>query len=406
MATNNWQLTVCGISHRTSSLAEREPLQIGHDEIAAAQSTFRGLPGVMESIIVATCNRVEFYSVAERQASPFKTATSFYQAIRGIDISNLEEKFYTRRSKHAADHLFRVTAGLDSMVLGENQILRQVKDAYSSACAVKATGKVIHRLFHQAFRIGKQVRTDTEMGQGACSVSSASMEMLRHKIGDLKAPIVLFVGINQMIHLAANGLNRPDGAKFLFANRTVEKAVEFAGRYGATGHSLQELPHLLGRADLVVTCTGSTRPVITREMIDIVMAARTDRRLTIMDMAIPRDVEIAKDHHADIDLFDLEDVQAFVRNQQKKREKAIPQSEEIVQYRLDEFMYWFDHVRHEPAYNGMGSSFEAARQQELGDVLAKLSPELRREVDDASRRLMTRLLRIKTTTTQSPGKSE
>ncbi len=406
MAASTWHLVVCGISHKTSSLKEHEPLQLGHNEMAKANDTFRNLPGVMESTVMATCNRVEFYFVAEKRYQPFQIVASFYDILKRIDISPLEGNFYTRRDKHAADHLFRVTAGLDSMVLGENQILGQVKDAYSSACAVKAVGKVIHRLFHQAFRVGKEVRTDTEMGKGACSISSASVELLRTRIDELDKPTILFVGINQMIALAAGGLNRLDSGSFLFANRTVEKAVAFATKYGATGHSLEELPSLLGRADVVVTCTGSNLPIITRDMLDGIVVACPEKKLTIMDMAVPRDVEIEKDYSANVTLFDLEDLKSFVKDRQKKRELAIPQSEEIVERKLDEFMYWFDHVRHEPAYNGLDGSFEAIRQEEIEPLMQKLAPEVQKEIDRATRRLVDRLLQVKIRTTTPSEKLE
>ncbi len=381
-------------------------MQLGHHETAEANDALRSLPGVMESAIVATCNRVEFYFVAEKQCEPFPTVATLYTTLKGIDVSRLEKSFYTRRDKHAADHLFRVTAGLDSMVLGENQILGQVKDAYSSACAVKAAGKVIHRLFHQAFRVGKQVRTDTEMGKGACSVSSASVELLKTRIDEMNKPTILFVGVNQMIALAADGLKRLGCGAFLFANRTVQKAIAFAIKYGATGHSLEELPSLLGRADVVLTCTGSSLPIITCDMLDSVVASRPEKKLVIMDMAVPRDVELEKNHSADITLFDLEDLRSFVREQQARRELAIPQSEEIVERKLDEFMYWFDHVRHEPAYNGLDGSFEAIRLQEIEPLMKKLTPEVRKEIDHATRRLVDRLLQIKIRSAAPSGKPE
>ena len=406
MALNNWHLVVCGISHKTSTLEQREPLQIGRDELSKANAAFRSLPNVLESTIVATCNRLEFYFVTNQQQEPFQIAAAFYDSVKRLDISDLETCFYVRRDKHAADHVFRVTSGLDSMVLGENEILGQVKDAYSSACAVKAAGKVLHRLFHQAFRIGKQVRSDTEMGKGACSVSGAAVELLKDRLGDLGKPTVLFVGINQMIALAASNLSRQADCTFLFANRTVTKAVEFAARYHASGHSLEELPSLLTAADIVITCTGSPLPIITHEVIDRLVSVHPAKKLTVMDMAVPRDVEFEKDNHPNIKLFDLEDVRGFVYEQQVKREQAIPESEAIVERRLDEFMYWFDHVRHEPVYYEFSDSWEAIRQQEIEAVLQKLEPDLRKKVDRATRRLLERLAAAKVSAAKQFDPSE
>ncbi|MEW5992973.1 MAG: glutamyl-tRNA reductase [Candidatus Zixiibacteriota bacterium] len=401
MATANWYLVVSGISHKTSTLKQREPLQISREELPEANAVFRALPGILESTIVATCNRIEFYCVVKGDYEPFQVVRTFYQDFKGVDIAGLRSQFYMRRDKHVAHHLFGVAAGLDSMVLGENQILGQVKQAYSSACAVKAAGKVIHRLFHQAFRVGKQVRTDTEMGKGACSVSSAAVELLKEKLDGVEAPLVLFVGLNQMIALAASQLNKWDGARFMFANRTPEKAVSFAAKYGATGHSLADLPQLLAGADVVISCTSANTPVITHVMLDELTNAHPDKRLTIMDMAIPRDVEYNNGAHPSIMLYDLEDVRSFTRQQQAKRELAVPEAQAIIERKLDEFLYWFDHVRHEPLYNELEDSFEEVRRVEMDALLEKLEPELRKKVNSATRRLVDRLLSMKLQALQS-----
>jgi glutamyl-tRNA reductase len=404
MTSVNWFLTVCGISHKTSSIEQREPLQLGHDQIAKANAIFSNLPGVMESVIVSTCNRVEFYFVSNGSESPFETVKLFYKEYKDIDISNLADNFYTKKGSHTASHLFKVSAGMDSMVFGESQILGQVKDAYSSACSVRAVGKIIHRLFHQAFRVGKQVRTDTEMGKGACSVSSAAVALLRDNIGESDTPSILFIGINQMIALAASGLRKIENARFIFANRKVEKAIEFAARYNAEGHPLGKLANLIPEADIIVSCTGSELPIITEKLMDDIIVTRAGRfgadnkKLIIMDMAVPRDVEIDKSYNPAITVFDLEDIHEYVNSQQSRKEAEIPKAQEIVDRRLGEFNYWFDHVRHEPIYNGLDGAFEAIRSQEMSGILKKLTPELRDDVDKITKRMVNRLLQIKVRT--------
>jgi glutamyl-tRNA reductase len=395
MASITWRLVVCGINHKSSALLQREELQIAQDQLAKANALFGGLTGVIESVIVSTCNRIEFYFVSERQYDPFDIIRDFYKAFRNRDIDNLRDNFYIRKNRHAADHLFRVAAGIDSMVLGENEILGQLKNAYSSACLVKAAGKVIHRLFHQAFRVGKQVRSDTEMGKGACSVSSAAVEMLKERIENLRRPSILFIGINRMIAQAASNLNKLDRGKFMFANRTAEKAVTFAAAYDAEGFPLESLPSLMLKADVIISCTGAKEPVITREMIDDVIAADKGKKLTIIDMAIPRDIELEENYHPNFSVFNLDDIKEFVKEQQSAREMAIPQAEEIIERRLDEFNYWYEHVRHEPMYNGLGDLFEDIRQQEISAIISGLSPENRLEVDRITRNLVKRLLKLK-----------
>lgn len=404
MTSAKWCLTVCGINHRLSSTKQREPLQIGRDRMAEANSAFGNLPGVMESVIVSTCNRVEFYFVSCSDHSPFEIVKFFYKEFKEFDISHLDYKFYVKKGSHTASHLFKVSAGMDSMVFGEDQILGQIKEAYSSACSVRVVGKVIHRLFHQAFRVGKQVRTDTEMGGGACSVSSAAVSLLRERLGVKEKPFILFIGVNQMTALAASSLRRIDDPEFAFVNRTEEKAVALAAKYNAEGYPLSRLPKLLPAADIVVSCTGSESPIITMNMMDDIIARNADRFvgngnvMTIVDLAIPRDVEFDGSRYSAVDVLNMDDINEYVRNQEIKKQREIPKAKEIIDRRLGEFIYWFDHVRHEPIYNGLDDSFELIRKQEISLILKKLPSGLREEVDKTTKRMVDRLLRIKVRT--------
>ena len=394
MAALSNRLIMCGISHKTSTLEERAPFGFGHDDLAKANAVFSDFPEVIESCIVSTCNRVEFYFMTDINADPLELLSSFYKKNKNIDLSPYINNFQIKRDKHAVSHLLKVAGGLDSMILGENQILGQIREAYSSSCAVKAAGKVIHRLFHQAFRVGKQIRTDTEMGKGACSVSSASIDLIMSKNNGLKDPTVLFIGVNQMINLAASNLGRDIHGEFLFANRTKEKAVQFAEKFGAKGFGLDELPQLLVKADLLISCTGSDNPIISALMIKNLVKEIPNKKLIMMDMAIPRDIEYQKDSFANLQYFDLEDVRYYVAEQQVKREAAIPEAEEIIERRLDEFMYWFDHVRHERLSASVEESFEQLREKELSGIINKLSPELQNELNESTRSLVKKLVRV------------
>jgi glutamyl-tRNA reductase len=396
MTAGNWHLIVCGISHKSSTLEQRAPLQIGHDEMARANALFSELAGVKESAVVSTCNRVEFYFVSDKGRAPLEIVIEFYQKFKDLDLGPTQDCFYTKRNRHVADHLCRVVAGIDSMVLGENQILGQTKDAYSSACAVRSAGKVLHRLFHQAFRVGKQVRTDTEMGRGACSVSSAAVDMLKTKVRELQSASIMFVGANQMIKLAASNLSKFEHDRFVFVNRTPEKAEAMALRHKAEWFGLDALPQLLTEVDIIISCTGATEPVITRKMIDEAIEQTPDRRLVIIDLAIPRDVEFESGEHKRVDIADLEIIREFVKTQQDRRQRAIPEAEEMIDRQLGEFVYWIEHVKYESLYNGLDDSFESVRMQEMLPLLSKLPEDLRREVDETTRQMVDRLLQMKT----------
>ena len=292
----NWQLTLCGINHKTSTLEEREPLQIGHEETARANAILCNIDGVLEATVLSTCNRVELFIVSERDHDPCEVAREFYRELKGIEIKPLKEKFYIYKDREVADHVFRVAAGIDSMVIGENQILSQLKEAYSSACKVKTAGKVLHGLFHQAFRVGKQVRADTELGKGACSVSSATVDLLKTRMNGLVDPTIIFVGVNQMIYLAASRLHRRGHSNFIFTNRTSNKALDFAARFRGAGFGLDELPALLTEADVLISCTGAEEAIINDSTLAERQAANPGKKLIIADMAIPRDVELKNEY--------------------------------------------------------------------------------------------------------------
>ena len=325
----------------------------------------------------------------------FRSWAQFYSQDRKEDIEPLRDLFYVRTEREAARHLFEVASAVDSAVLGETQILAQIKEAYSSACAVKTVGKVSHYVFHQAFRVGKQVRTHTELGRGACSVSSAAIDLLRAHLPQMDRPEVLFIGVNQMINLAASRLARLNVGRFVFANRTIDKAGALAKRYGHSGHGLNELPALLKGADIVISCTGSPDPVITSNMLSNAMVRRTDRPLLLIDLAIPRDIECGSVNHPAVHCADLEEIQRFAAEHQKQREAEIPQAELIIDQRLAEYDYWYSHVQHEQD-GVLEESFEHIRRQELQDVLGKLPIELQNELNDASRHLVQKLLQVHT----------
>ncbi|HOP07627.1 MAG TPA: glutamyl-tRNA reductase [candidate division Zixibacteria bacterium] len=390
-----WRLVLCGINHKTSTVEQREPLQIGPEDAAEALEKFGLIDGVVEAVIISTCNRVEFCFVGPRKRDPFDLLCQFYQEYRGIDIARLEECFYQRKGKHVARHLFRVCAGIDSMVLGENQIFGQVKEAYSSSCRVKMTGKILHRVFHQAFRVGKQVRTDTEMGRGACSVSSAAIELLRSGLDLSTRPTVLFIGVNRMISLAASSWRKLHHKKLVFANRTPEKAIDLAAKFKGSGHGLDELPALLREADIVFTSTGSEQPIVTRKMLNDLFTDMPDKQLTVMDIAIPRDVEVSGEFHPGLKLLDMEDVQAFVDQRQSERAAAIPNAEAIIAERLQEFAYWYDHIKHEFTYDSLSEKFEAIKDQELAPIFNLLPSQYHRAVREAAERMAHKMAQVK-----------
>ncbi|MFH2054331.1 MAG: hypothetical protein ABIJ61_00105, partial [bacterium] len=206
---------------------------------------------------------------------------------------------------------------------------------------------------------------------------------------------LLFVGANQMIKLAAKNLADLDHGGMVFANRTPERAQQLADLFGGRSADLRDLAKLLPQAEILISCTSSDKAVIARETFDHYLRENPGRPLLIIDMAIPRDVEIDDSYSELLEVHDLDSIGRFVKEQQQERQAAIPQAEEIIERKLDEFVYWFDHVIHEPIYNGLQDSFEVVRKQELDDLLQQLPEEYRQAVEASSRRLVNRLLKLK-----------
>jgi glutamyl-tRNA reductase len=399
-----WQMVVVGVNHETATVAERRPLQISPGRMAEFQLRLSQSSDVMESAILATCNRVEFYLVTAQSVDPFLIINRLYCELGcGFDVT-ARPHFYILTERDAISHLFRVAAGIDSMVLGENQILGQVKDAFSSACQLRTVGRVLQRAFHQAFRIGKQIRTETEMGRGICSVSSAAVDLLRSRLADFERPDILFVGAGRMISLAASRVSGLPVGQLHFANRTQERAEALATAYGFRGHSLSDLPDLLVTADIAISCTGSEELVITSAMLDRVSRRRAGRPLLLLDLAMPPDIEYEPERYRSIQICNLDDIKEFVSRNQERRAAELPKAELLIEQRLAEYMYWYTHVHREADREQLSQALERVRRQELERVLAKLPFELRTELTDASRNLVEKVLQVQARLSETGSK--
>jgi len=389
---SNWFLAVCGVNHKTGTIDERAPLALGHDDIPEAHVHFANFENVYESVAISTCNRIEFYLVLEKGVDPFNVVKHFYINYRRLDIEHLRNKFYTRKGLLAVEHLFNVAGGLDSMVLGESQIFGQIKESYSSACMLKTAGKIIHRLFHQAFRTGKIVRTETNLTGGANSVSGAAVSLLKSHLNGRKDVPLLFIGANEMIKIAAGTLQKSGYNNFSFANRTESRAQEYSGKYGGQAHALSNLKNLLPEMEVVVSCTGATEPIITRSTLAETTSKLNGRSLLIMDMAIPPDVEKPENKPDNLELFDLEDIDVYLKQNQKDRQDAVPQAQKIINRKLSEFGYWYEHAKHEPLTERIEHTLERIRLEEIATISNDLDNETAEKIDQFSRRLIERLL--------------
>ena len=379
-------LALIGVSHRNASLARREALALAPDAVPQHLARLRSIDGVREVALLATCNRTEVYLVADDEAAIQRASELWRQ---GFSPAGVDEH-YTLSGPAAAEHLLRVACGLDSAILGDGQILGQVRQAYATARASQSTGAWLNRLFETALRAGKRARYETVLGRGATTTASAAVDMVARMTGSLDQRQVLIVGAGETAKLAARHLARLRPARLIIANRTIESAEEIASRLGATAIGLTELSAALAGADVVVSATSRPGAVISADLLRHVMAARPGRPLLAVDLAVPRDIEEQAGAVAGVTLVGLDRVQADASRNLAARTASIPQVQTIVADEGLAFETWRRGMGAADVIRALRAHVEAARLHAL--ERANL-PDIDGEpLDRQTRLLMNRLL--------------
>jgi len=334
----NIDLLLVGVSHKTAPVAVRERLAVEPDAVARALAELTGLAAVREAAMISTCNRVELYVAAE-DADRAATGLAEVLARRaGVAVGDLAEHLYQHRDAAAVRHLFRVASSLDSLVIGEPQILGQTKQAYDAAVQHGTAGAVLRACFEEgAFRVARRVRRETAIARNPVSVSSVAVDFARQVVGDFDKKRVLIVSAGKMADLAARTL-RTHGATLTVINRTRARSEELAQRYGADVADWSDLRGALIAADIVIASTGAQRPVLTLDLINDVRKARRGRPLCLLDIAVPRDVDPAAGELADVYLFDIDALQKVAGEHRAEREEEAAEAEAVVEEELSRFV--------------------------------------------------------------------
>jgi glutamyl-tRNA reductase len=383
---NGFKLSLIGINHKTSSVEEREKYQINKKDLKATSEKLHDYTGLESILILSTCNRLEFYIVHEKEVDPFKLLEIYYTKNRDISVLENRDLFYFEEDYDATSHLFRVICGLESLVLGEYQIQGQVRDAYSTACDAKTLDKIMHKLFHAAFRVGKKSRSMTAISEGKQSVSGvASKIIIEHMAKNAKIAII---GVNESTKIFAQELVNVGYHNFEFINRTSYKAEMMAEQFGGVSHGLDELEKVLFDSDAVFSCTGAKGFVVSCDMLE---RLKTQERLPeyFIDMAVPRDIDVAC-VESSVKSFDIGDLQHYLDEEEKVREHEIPKVEEIIQSETSLFREWSDSQGNE-LMAPYAEKFEMIRQQLLEENKAQFSMQAYEKVEKLSRNLMHRL---------------
>jgi glutamyl-tRNA reductase len=336
-------LLLVGISHRTAPVELRERLDFQTRGLDNALRALAGRNAASEAVIVSTCNRAELYAACDDVAGTRAAIADFISDYHGIDRGAVLPHVYDVTDLDAARHLFRVAAGLDSLVVGEPQILGQVKEAHTAAAAIHTSGTFLNRLFHSSFAVGKRVRTETGLGSGAVSVSFAAVALARKIFGDLKGRNVLVIGAGEMGKLTALHMKSQGVHQVTIVSRTIAHAARTAEAIGgASAAPWEELDTLLGAADIVITATGAANAILTKAHIEGVMRPRRNRPLFLIDIAMPRDVEETVHGLEHVYLYRLEDLETIVAKNLAGRGGEVAKAKSLARAKAGELWKWLE----------------------------------------------------------------
>jgi len=388
-------LFIAGLSHKNAPVALREQLAVEEDKLRELLLDLQGGDALREVVVLSTCNRVEVYGVADAPGEARAVAFRHLCRQRGVELSAVEALLYTHLDADAVQHAFRVAASLDSMMVGEPQILGQVKDAFALAQACQTVGPQLHPLFSQAFSVAKRVRTETEVARHAVSVSFAAVELAKKIFDGLSRRAVLLVGAGKMSELAAKHLVEQGAFPIYVTNRTWSRAQDLARALAGTAVPWDELTTALAAVDIVVTSTGATEPVITHGMVTRVMHGRRGRPLFFIDIAVPRDVEPGVDALDDVYRYDIDDLKQVVDANLRERAREAQRAEALVEREVGKFLTRQSDVEVVPTIVSLRGRLEEIRLTEVRKTLARLpeaTPETRAAIDALSSAIVNKIL--------------
>ncbi len=358
-------LWVLGLNHQTAPVELRERASFGGDALPRALASLRDTPQVAEAVLLSTCNRTELYAVAE-------SGDALAQWLE-THAGQLQGYLYQHADADAVRHLFRVATGLDSMVLGEPQILGQVKDAWAIARDNGLLGQRLDRLFQQTFSVAKRARTDTRVGANPISVASTAVRLAQNSFARLEDSTVLLVGAGETIELAARHLSEGRVRRLLIANRTLAHAQELASRHGGVALPLTELERHLGEADVVFSATAAREPVITRAQVAAALKTRKHKPMLLFDLAVPRDIEAAVGELQDAFLYTVDDLERAVEDNRRSRREAAAEAEAIIELQVARFVETLQANAHQAPLRQLRAYGEATRTEMLDKARQQLA---------------------------------
>ncbi len=366
-------LILVGVNHKTTPVEIREKLAFTKGKIEESVDRLFNFPDIIEHTILSTCNRVEIYARANCQDSAIKAIKQFICDYHEVSPVELEDHFYSYRNEEAVEHLFRVSSSLDSMILGEAQILGQVKDAYSLAKDLRSTGLVLNQLFEKAFSIAKKVREETGIAERSVSISSAAVELAQKIFDDLENRTVMLVGTGEMAELAAKHLISYGVKTVYVTSRTYDRAANLARTLNGSALDFEAFKNELHRADIVITSTSASNFIIKKEMVEKAIHERKNKPIFFIDIAVPRDIEPDINDLENIYLYDIDDLHVVVSANMKEREKEADNAMNFISQEVTKFNNWVGTLDAVPTIVEIRKKAENIRMQEIEKTLKKIS---------------------------------
>jgi glutamyl-tRNA reductase len=394
------ELLALGASHKTAPLAVRERIALTEGGVEPLLHELTGQPAIDEAVVLSTCNRTELYLVVGDPVEAESAALALLARRAGIRPTELLDGIYSLRNCDAARHLYRVTGGLDSMVVGEAEVQGQVKRAYEAGLAARTTGPMTNKLFRAALATGKRVRTETKISAGRASVASVAVDAARDAVGDLADRHVLIIGAGETAELTAQALHQHGVTTMFIANRRRERATVLAQRFGGDTASFDALPAELVRADIVISSTSSPHTLLEAEELEVVLSERHGRPLLLLDLAVPRDIEHDCGDLPGVTVIDIDGLQAQVKRHISVRKAEARQAEGIVEEEIQAFAGWLGSLEMLPtltALRALGNDVVAAVLAEKEGSREALTERDKQRVEALANAIAKRLLHMPTT---------
>jgi glutamyl-tRNA reductase len=399
-------IIVVGLSHRTASVEIREKVAFAPTQMDKPLRALTALDDITEAVIVSTCNRVEIYATTRDIAGGMARLKRFLADYHSFPLESLEPHLYSYHGEEAIRHVFRVASSLDSMVVGEPQILGQIKTAYGYAAEYRSSGIILNRFLHKAFSVAKRVRTETRIASSAVSVAFAAVELAKKIFGDLSDKTVMLIGAGEMCELAAKHFLNSGARGVMVTNRTYERAEKLAEEFDGKAVRFEDLFDQLHKADIILSSTGAPHCIIGPRDLDGVMRRRKLKPMFFIDIAVPRDIDPGVNDVENVYLYTVDDLQEVVTANLQQRSAEAQKAEDIVTQEIGQFFKWLSNLEVTPTIVALRTRFEEVRQAELARTLSNwkdLPPDGQKRLEAMTAAIVNKLLHQPTSLLKQSG---